>query len=90
MIKTARTEPARALEAARRQVLEQVARASAVPVQELPRGWPLTRHHVRMLVQDLSREGLLTSVREPGATLPRVSLTPAGHRALTGPTPEDP
>lgn len=89
MIRTARTKPARALEEARRRVLEEVDRAGGLPIQELPRGWPLTRHHVRMLVRDLARDGLLTTTRDPGTRLPRVSLTPAGRRAIAGPDTED-
>jgi DNA-binding MarR family transcriptional regulator len=82
MIITAESIPAHALEAARRQVLEQIDRTGPIPVQELPRGWPLTRHHVRMVVRDLARDGLVVTARDPGAWMPVLTLTPAGRRVV--------
>ena len=87
MIRTARSAPARALEQARHRILEHVDRAA--PVQEMPVGWPMTRHHVRMVVRDLSREGLVSLRRAPGSRLPVLTLTPAGRHALDSLPAED-
>lgn len=82
MIRPSVTPQARALETARRQVLEEVARHGTVALSELPAGWPHTRHHVRLVVQDLSRDGMVAFARRIGDRAPVLALTDDGRRAL--------
>lgn len=70
-----------ALDAAGRQLLEQVARTGPLPPGELPRRWPMTRHLSRLLVRALAREGLVEHTRENGGP-PRLALTEAGKAVL--------
>ena len=82
MIRPANTAPARALEEARRAILDHVAREGPVPVAELPSAWPLTRHHARLVVRDLSRDGLLAFARRIEDRAPVLVLTETGRRAM--------
>ena len=76
---------ARALEDTRREILERVDSEGPVPVATLPVAWPLTRHHLRLVVRDLARDGLAVYTRPPGSTRPLLSVTPAGRSALRQP-----
>lgn len=84
MIRTAssRRSATRAVEAARRMLLEQIDRAGPVAPARIRAGWPLTGHHVRIVLNDLIRDGLVASDRGGRGRVPRVSLTRAGHEAL--------
>lgn len=82
MIRPTMTPRARALETARRQVLEQVARRGTVPLAELATGWPHTRHHARLVVRDLSRDGLVAFARRLEDRAPVLALTDDGRRTL--------
>lgn len=70
------------LERARRYILEYVARQGPVPPSAMPRRWPATRHHARLVVGDLTREGLMTVVHRPPAQRPLLSLTARGRVEL--------
>jgi hypothetical protein len=54
-----------ALQALREALLAQAARPEGLDVGALPVRWPLTRFHVRAVLQQLAAEGLV--VREPDA-----------------------
>lgn len=82
MIKPDETAQARALEAARRQILEHVARSGPVPVTSLPVRWPLTRHQARLVVRDLSRDGMVSFARRIQDRTPVLAITDTGRRAL--------
>lgn len=81
MIRPATTAPARALEEARRAILDHLAHQGPVPLAELPSAWPLTRHHTRLVVRDLSRDGLLAFARRIEDRAPVLVLTDTGRRA---------
>ncbi len=89
MIDFARTDAAPALESANREVLAQLSRRGPVPVAALAGRWPVTRHHVRLVVSGLTREGLVSVVHRPPSRQPLVSLTPRGRAALERSGPED-
>jgi DNA-binding MarR family transcriptional regulator len=70
------------VERARRKVLDYVARQGPVPPTAMPGHWPATRHHARLVVGDLTREGLVRVVHRPPAKRPLLSLTTRGRAAL--------
>lgn len=80
MIKPSSSPQAKALEAVRRSILGHVARTGPVPVSSLPVRWPLTRHHVRLVVRDLSRDGLVSFARRIDDRAPVLALTDEGRR----------
>lgn len=82
MIRPNGTRRAGALETARRQVLGQVARRGAVPLAELATGWPQTRHQTRLVVRDLSRDGLVAFARRLEDRAPVLALTDDGRQTL--------
>jgi DNA-binding MarR family transcriptional regulator len=82
MIRPNVTRQAWAVETARRQVLAQVARRGPVPLAELATAWPHTRHQTRLVVRDLSRDGLVAFARRLEDRAPVLALTADGRRAL--------
>ena len=74
------------LESAGRAVLEHVGSEGPLPAAMVPHRWPVTGHHLRLVVADLTRQGLLRAVRRPPARQPLVSLTPRGIAALDDPS----
>lgn len=81
MIRPAHSRHATAVEAARLRILERVGRSGPVAVPDLAQGWPMTRHHVRLLALDLSRDALVAVVRSSRG-LPLLAITDAGRAAL--------
>ena len=88
MIRFAETHPALADDEIRRGILEHVERNGPSPLSSLPRRWPLTGFHLRLVAAQLAREGLVTVTRDGGAP-PHLGLTEAG-RALLPTPPHDP
>lgn len=86
MIKPSDSPRARAVHEARHRVLAHLATNGPITVPEIPRRWPLTGHHIRLIVRDLSREGLLAV--EPDGAVPLIVLTRAGREAA-GAGPHD-
>lgn len=82
MIRPLDTQQAGALEAARRRILEHVARNGAVPVADLPARWPLTRHHARLVARDLALDGLVSLANRIEDRTPVLTLTDTGRRTL--------
>lgn len=82
MIRPANTAPARALEGARREILQHLARRGPAPMAELPSTWPMTRHLTRLVVRDLRRDGLLASARRIEDRAPVLVLTETGRRVM--------
>lgn len=82
MIRPADTPQRRAVDAARLRILRQVHRSGPMAVSELARGWPLGRHHARLVVLDLSRDALVSLVRSSGYGVPLVQITDDGRAAL--------
>lgn len=80
--RTDRANGTPAVDAARRTLLEELRRSGPVPPGEIPGRWPLTRHHMRLVLAELIRDGLVASERGDGGRLPRLSLTPSGQDAL--------
>jgi DNA-binding IclR family transcriptional regulator len=66
-----------------RQVLEALSEAPR-PVSELPSRWPLTRAHLRVLVERLHDERLVEAAHDGGGEAPAVRLTEAGRRVVAG------
>jgi hypothetical protein len=66
-----------------RQVLEALAEAPR-PVSELPTRWPLTRVHLRILIERLSDERLVEVAQGGAGEGPAVRLTGAGRRVVAG------
>ena len=78
--------PAPALRAARWTVLRHLRRAGPVSTAGLPARWPLTRHHLRMVVDGLVDDGLVARAPAGHARVPVLALTSAGVEALEGPS----
>lgn len=72
------------LDRPRRQLLEHLEWAGPLPVAELPRRWPLTGYHVRLVIRQLTADGLV-EVHRNGRYAPRIDLTQAGRLALGEP-----
>lgn len=82
MIKPDNTAEARALDAVRHRFLTHIARHGPVPVARLPVRWPLTRYHARLVVRDLSRDGLVCFARTVDERATVLALTDAGRRVV--------
>jgi hypothetical protein len=67
--------------AARLAILREIGNG-ALELRVLPAHWPLTRLHVRVFVERLAQEGLVTQVSAANGTGPRVQLTEAGLRLV--------
>jgi DNA-binding MarR family transcriptional regulator len=67
----------------RRAILQSLDGTAARSLAELPHGWPLTRSHLRLLVDRLNAEGLLEFVEVSGTGRPvRLRLTEEGRRSI--------
>jgi DNA-binding MarR family transcriptional regulator len=67
----------------RRAILESLDGTAARTLAEIPHGWPLTRSHLRLLVDRLNAEGLLEFVEASGNGRPvRLRLTEEGRRSI--------
>jgi DNA-binding MarR family transcriptional regulator len=67
----------------RRAILESLDGPAVRSLAELPHRWPLTRMHLRLLVDRLRAEGLVEFVEGGGSDRPRrLRLTEAGRRSI--------
>lgn len=74
-------EPAQKYLAERRRLLRELEERGPQPLGAVPRVWPVTTHHVRMLLRELEHDRLVERVRSAdGAYLYR--LTDEGERTL--------
>lgn len=81
-----RPAPDSAGERVRHAILAHLHRFGPSAVSELPGRWPVTRHHVRLAVRQLTRDGFVRLVREAPHGPARVTMTEAGRARVSDPS----
>lgn len=76
--------PAPAVHAARRAVLDHLRRSGPGETAEIPGRWPLTRHHLRLVVDGLVADGLVARIPLPASHRSLLALTATGRAATEG------
>jgi hypothetical protein len=64
-------------------ILRSLLERGAVPIADLPYGWPLTRMHLHVFVERLIEQGVVSYTEQPAAR-DEVRLAPAGMALITG------
>jgi hypothetical protein len=83
MIRFAESSPTLDDPGLRRHILAFVDRNGPSPLNALPRAWPVTGFHLRLVAGELIRDGEVSVVRENGGS-PRLAVTEVGRARLAG------
>ena len=85
MIKPVTTVPGNgagsAIDGLKDRILARVTAEAPLPLSALDARWPVTRHHVRLVVLELSRDGLVSFARSDENGMPLLCITGAGRAA---------